>query len=271
MTALFIILQILLFVLILYFSFRIRTQQKYLETICEGQIGKFRQTTNFLQQVGNSRGSYEFSGQCSQRRMIIEYFYRWRKQWDLQIDAAPDERLEIRFPVIQKFWLRMILDPDHEVQKDAVSLGNPALDSLYIIHSNQPEAAREFLSSQAALYDLRRLPCPFDRLEIHQGWGKVEFYFPVRRKFDRMHLELVVEALARLFSEYEAHSKLVIEATLSTDVRCPYCRELFAESTGKIKKCVQCGAEVHESCWNENRHCTTWGCQSTIAAELERQ
>ena len=224
-----------------------------------------------MEQVRKARGSYEFSGQCSQRRMIIEYFYRWRKQWDLQIDAAPDERLEIRFPVIQKFWLRMILDPDHEMQKDAILLGNPALDSLYLIHSNQPEAAREFLSSQTALQDLRRLLCPFDRLEIHQGWGKAEFYFPVRRKFDRMHLELAVEALARLFSEYEAHSKLVIEATFSMEVRCPYCRELFAESPGKIRKCVQCGAEVHESCWTENRQCTTWGCQSTIASELEKQ
>lgn len=271
MTTLLAILLVLLTTRILYFSFRIRTQQRYLGTICGGQIGKFRQTTNLMEQVRKARGSYEFSGQCSQRRMIIEYFYRWRKQWDLQIDAAPDERLEIRFPVIQKFWLRMILDPDHEMQKDAILLGNPALDSLYLIHSNQPEAAREFLSSQTALQDLRRLLCPFDRLEIHQGWGKAEFYFPVRRKFDRMHLELAVEALARLFSEYEAHSKLVIEATFSMEVRCPYCRELFAESPGKIRKCVQCGAEVHESCWTENRQCTTWGCQSTIASELEKQ
>ena len=269
MTALLTFLLILFGGIALYFSFCILIQQRYLETIAEGQIGKFRQTTNLWKQIRNWRGSYEFSGLCSQRKVILEYFYHWRKAWDMQTDAAPDERLEIRFPVIQKFWLRMIFDPDHETQKEAVLLDNPELDSLYMIHSNQPEAAREFLSSQAALQDLRRLPYPFDRMEIHQGWGKAEFYFPARRKFDRMHLEIAVEALARLFSEYEAHSKLVIIATLSPDTHCPYCRELFAESNAQIRKCVQCGAEVHESCWKENRQCTTWGCQSTIASELD--
>ncbi|MCI0413615.1 hypothetical protein L0222_12550 [bacterium] len=271
MTALCIVLLTLLGGVALYFSYCILKQQEYLETICEGQTGKFLQTTNLWKQIRNSRGSYQFSGLSSQRKVILEYFYRWRKTWDVQTDAAPDERLEIRFPVIQKFWLRMILDPDHEMQKEAVLLDIPELDSLYIVHSNQPEAAREFISSQAALVDLRRLPYPFDRLEIHQGCAEVEFFFPARRKFDRIHLEIAVEALARLFSEYEAHSKLVIVATSSPDTRCPYCRELFAESGSQIRKCVECGADVHESCWKENRQCTTWGCQSTVAAELEQR
>jgi hypothetical protein len=189
--------------------------------------------------------------------------YRWQKVWQIQWDGAPFERLKISFPLIQKFWLRMILDPKHEKRKQEVILGDPVLDSLYVIHSNQPDAAREFLRGQPALEDLQRLRFRFDRLEIHKGWGSAEISFPERRGFDRMHLQLTVQSLARLFGEYEARSKFVIVISASTDTKCPYCRELLSGRTGDVIRCVQCKARIHRSCWNENKQCTTWGCQST--------
>ena len=241
-------------------------QQAYLEKISSDLFGKFIPPKSFWQQISHARGSYRFEGQCSQRAMTIQYFYRWKKVWNLQPAAAPDERLEIQFPVIQKFWLRMILDPNHEQRAGEVALGNPVLDSLYVVHSNQPDAAREFLTSQAALHDLQRLPFPFNRLEIHRGKGKAEFYFPARRNFGRMHLQIAVESFSRLFSEYENSSKLVILVSVSSDAHCPYCRE-FLSSAGTTVQCIQCNARVHKSCWDENKQCTTWGCESSLCTE----
>ena len=234
-----------------------------MERITRGFQGVFTRRFAFLKQLTQSRGIYQFSGQCSQRPVLITYSYRWRRFWNIQTCRPEDERLEIQFPLIQKFWLRMILEPGRPMGPDEVSLDHPELDRLYIIHSNQTQAAREFLTSQAALLDLQRLPYPFDRLEIHKGWGKTEFHFPARRKFDRLQLQIAIESLARIFSEYETLSKLVIIVTGSQDHRCPYCRENLAAGNVPIVQCVHCNAKVHAGCWNENKQCTTWGCQST--------
>ena len=225
--------------------------------------GRLHLTTPVWTQVRQARGCYQFAGRCSDRPYTISYFYRWKNVWNLLPSTAPDERLEIQFPLIQKFWLRLILDPDHTPQEDEVTLGIPELDSLYVVHASQPEAARDFFVNQPALQDLRRLPFAFDRLEIHKGLGKAEFHFPARRHFSGIHLELAVEALARLFSEYENRSRLVISITSLQDTRCPYCREPFGNALQQSVQCVQCGVRIHRSCWNVNQQCTTWGCQAT--------
>jgi hypothetical protein len=199
----------------------------------------------------------------------MEYFYRWPGVMDLLPGPAPEERLEIRFPVLQKFWLRMILDPNHPFDPEALVLDEPDMDALYVIHSNQHDAAKSFLSGQPPFPDLR-LYNPIDRLEIHQGWGTAELFFPVRKNLQRMHLEVLTEWLARFFSNYESQSKLVLAVSVVGDARCPYCRENLEGSIEKIIQCVQCGARLHENCWTENRQCTTWGCQSGIASPVDR-
>lgn len=221
---------------------------------------------SFWKQILQSRGCYQFAGQTLQRPMLVGYSYRWKRMWEIQSDPPSEERLNIHFPLIQKFWLRMILDPGRRTQKEEVILGHPELDYLYVIHSNQTEIAREFLTSQSALIDLQRFPYPLDRLEIHKGWGKAEFHFPARRKFDRVQLAIAVEALARFFSDYETRGKLLIVISPSQDARCPYCREPFADGSSKIVQCGQCHARIHDACWNENKQCTTWGCNSTAAS-----
>jgi hypothetical protein len=243
-------------VLLLYLWASILNQEKYLETICAGLSGKFRSVGNLWEKISTRKGSYQFVGQYSQRSFIIEYFYRWKT----------DERLEVRFPVIQKFWLRFILEPAHSPQPEEITLGIPELDVFYVIHSNQPQAAKEFLRSQIALVDLQRLKTRFDRLEIHHGWGKAEFYSPAKRGFDRGHLELVLESLARFFSNYESQSKVVVAIEISRDERCPYCRGMIAKANQRIIKCSQCGSHIHENCWKENKQCTTWGCESTVGS-----
>jgi hypothetical protein len=30
--------------------------------------------------------------------------------------------------------------------------------------------------------------------------------------------------------------------------------------------CSRCNTHLHETCWQENAHCTTWGCTSITAA-----
>jgi hypothetical protein len=246
-----------------YFTACIRKQENYLKIITYQLAGKLLPTTPLWTQVRQARGCYQFAGQSLSRPYTIKYFYRWKNAWKLLPRTAPDERLEIQFPVTQKFWLRLILDPDHSSRDDEVMLGIPELDSLYVVHASQPEAARNFFSNQPALQDLRRLPFAFDRMEIHKGVGKAEFHFPARRRFSGIHLELAVKALGRLFTEYENRSQLVISIISSQDTRCPYCRGPFGNAQQQTVQCVQCAALIHHECWTENKQCTTWGCRST--------
>lgn len=254
-----------------YFWLCIHYQQRYLQGVAHRLNGKFERTTSLLEQIVKARGFYQFVGQHLQRPLTIRYFYRWNRLRDVVPGHAPDEWLEVQFALIQKFWLRMILDPDHGSEVEEETLGIPELDSLYVIHTNQPAAAREFLSNQPALQDLRRLPFPFHRLEIHKGWGKAEFHFPARRRFGSIHVELAVGALARLFGEYEKRSTLVIVAQASPETRCPYCREPLGSALQQTVQCLQCGVRLHQICWNENKQCTTWGCESTVAVQVNRQ
>jgi hypothetical protein len=247
----------------------IHKQQNYLRMITYQLKGRLQPTTPVWTQIRQARGSYQFAGQCSNRPYTITYFYRWNNAWNLLPRTAPDERLEIQFPVIQKFWLRLMLDPNHKHHEDEVTLGIPELDSLYVVHASQPEAARDFCADQPALQDLRRLPFAFERLEIYKSSGKAEFHFPARRHFSGIHLELAVEALARLFSEYENRSTLVISIAPSQDTRCPYCRELFGNALQQSVQCADCGVLIHQGCWHENKQCTTWGCRSTITVPVK--
>ena len=247
----------------------IHKQEDYLKMITYQLEGELRQTTPVWTQARQARGCYQFAGRCSNRPYTINYFYRWKHVWHLMPRTAPEERLEIQFPLIQKFWLRLLLDRNHTTREDEVTLGIPELDSLYVVHASQPEAARDFFANQPALQDLRRLPFAFDRLEIHKGLGKVEFHLPARRNFSGIHLELAVKALARLFSEYENRSKLVISITSLKDTRCPYCREPFGDALRQCVQCIECGVVIHQACWYENKQCTTWGCRSTTIGTLK--
>ena len=226
--------------------------------------GNFFSPVSFWEQMRDQKGSFAFTGMSLQRAVTIEYFYRWPKITSLLPGTAPEERLEIRFPVVQKFWLRMIQEHNPSFDPEALVLDDPRVDSDYIIHSNQQDAAKEFLASQLPLPDLRLIN-PIDRLEIHHGWGTAEVFFSAHRNFQRAHLDLLIEWLARFFSEYEAQSKLVIALLNSGDPRCPYCRENLQPSSERIFECVQCNARLHENCWKENKQCTTWGCQSSVA------
>jgi len=251
----------------LHFYVCLDKQRKYLKQICKGIPGKYGSRFSFLEQLRKRKGSYQFGGLSLQRMVAIEYFYRWPRIIDVLPGTAPEERLEIRFPVVQKFWLRMILDPHHTGDPEALVLEEPDIDALYVIHSNQHEAAKHFLLSRPPFPDLR-LPNPMDRLEIHHGWGTAEFFFPAHRNFQQMHLEVLIEWLARFFADYESQSKLVLSVSVVGDARCPYCRENLETSSERIFQCVQCGAKLHENCWKENKQCTTWGCQSGVALPL---
>jgi hypothetical protein len=251
----------------LHFYICIEQQRRYLRQVTEGFPGSYNSPVPFTDQIRSLKGSYRFNGRSLQRTMILQYFYGWTGLFDLIPRIAPEERLEIRFPVVQKFWLRMILDPNHSYDPDAVQTNDPEMNRLYIIHSNHPEAAKNFLATQGTFPDLR-LNHPLDRLEIHQGWGMAEFFFPAHRNFGRTHLELLSSWLSRFLSDYESQSKIVLAITISGDARCPYCREPLESSAEKVIQCIRCGAKLHENCWKENKQCTTWGCESSVASPI---
>ena len=249
----------------------IRKQERYLEALCKKQVGKFITKIDFLRQALRAEGSYRFDGVIDRRVFEVEYFYRWRSV--LNIGAPPsEERLEIRFPVVQKFWLRMLLEPGASDIRDEVILGNKALDTLYVIHSNQQGAAAAFLNSQTVLNCLKHFRIAFERLEIHRGLGTVEIGFPTRWGFHVLDMRIVLESLAQLFAEYEAGTRLSIAVTVSGEAEsCPYCRESLSRSSERILECAQCGTHLHENCWKENGQCTTWGCVSGSATVPQQE
>jgi hypothetical protein len=43
-------------------------------------------------------------------------------------------------------------------------------------------------------------------------------------------------------------------------LRCPYCKEGF-DFEDEITRCSQCNAVHHQTCWDENHHCSVFACK----------
>ena len=52
--------------------------------------------------------------------------------------------------------------------------------------------------------------------------------------------------------------------------KCPYCQTIIADEE-QIVNCGVCGISHHKACWEENRGCTTFGCQGLPAGGLAEQ
>lgn len=253
---------LLTFLLTLLLSRLLRRYEAYLERLCAQWKGTYKQKYDHLEQILKGKGAYQFQGLYRERAFEIEYSYRWGAFLDEQIRDTPKESLRIRFPVIQKFWLRMIRSGPEKHSGEDVLFKTPA-GSIYLIHSNQMEAASEFLKMENAQ---NQFPVIFDRLEIYQGAGEIEILFPARRRFSENDFTAAITSLFALLSAYEGMSKLVLAVFVHGILnKCPYCRDEFRSGHEQIVHCGQCGARLHQSCWKENGECTTWGCQTRIA------
>jgi hypothetical protein len=67
-------------------------------------------------------------------------------------NVVVSEILEIRIPVKQKFWLRMTIQRFHEQDASEIHLGVDWMDRKYLIHTNQREAAEQFLHKIYEVY-----------------------------------------------------------------------------------------------------------------------
>jgi hypothetical protein len=81
--------------------------------------------------------------------------------------------------------------------------------------------------------------------------------------FDRSGFQNAVKALMQLVYWYEMQAAFKITAIAASEL-CPYCRSRLDEQIEPVYECKQCHTRIHESCWKENRHCTTWGCDSSV-------
>ncbi|PWT91829.1 MAG: hypothetical protein C5B54_04560 [Acidobacteria bacterium] len=248
----------------LYLWLSLEARESYLEEICvHYSDGTYRRPVSPVQQILRGKGSYLVQGKHLGRSFVVEYRYGWKHAaWQrFTNEPAPNEELEIRFPVIQKFWLRMIPQKEDETPEAEIKIGIPVIDDNYIIHSNQVKAAADFLTSSVALYHLQRLY--FDRLEIYRGFLRVTFVKPAARSFTQYDLERSVDALASFADYYEAQMRLTVSVLTAHDgTVCPYCRCGLNAAAEAVVTCKHCGTILHESCWTENGQCTTWGCSA---------
>jgi hypothetical protein len=179
---------------------------------------------------------------------------------------APAEVLEIKIPIKQKFWLRLLRQRLHEQDADEIQSGVPELDGQYVIHTNQRDAAEDFLRRISVRTYLAKFPCSFDKLEIIQGQLLLSIHDPRSWKMKPAHLTVLLQNLLAVMTEYQEHNLIVLHVSATkSEFRCPYCRNTFDENSGSIIQCKNCGTRLHEACWNENGQCTTWGCRSTIS------
>jgi Prokaryotic RING finger family 1 len=208
--------------------------------------------------------SYE--GNYQGRQVQIDYRYRsiLHRNQSKKLAIGLIEELEIRLPVVQKFWLRILPQLTESDEREEIIIEKELFDRAFRIYSNQREAATEFLKSTLVQEQFRTLPISIDRLEIHQGWFKALFVQPQERDFKRSDLESVLNNLILLITVYEGQSYRLRVKMMEVTGVCPYCRSEMNEND-TIVECQQCATRLHKACWEENKQCTTWGCNSVEA------
>jgi len=199
------------------------------------------------------------------RQLFVEYRYRHfqpRPKGAL-VGWQMSGELEIRIPLVQKFWLRLLQQNQDEAPSDDIITKIPELDKHYVIHATQEEAAKDFLKRPAVQDRLLRLPVFPDRLEIYKGFLRAVMNQPYMQRIRREEFESLVQILLDLVDVYENQQIGLFQIMPAAgNPSCPYCRGIFDPSGESIVKCSQCGTTVHQQCWEENGQCTTWGCSS---------
>ena len=199
------------------------------------------------------------------RQVFVEYRYR-------NLQPKPNKglfgwqitgELEIRIPLVQKFWLRLLQQNQDEAPGDEIITKIPELDKHYVIHATQEEAAIDFLKRPSVQAWLLRFPIFPDRLEIYKGFLRAVINQPYMQRVRREEFEAVVNILLDLADVYENQQIGLFHVMAATgSPSCPYCRGIFDDSSESVVKCSQCGTSIHQQCWQENGQCTTWGCSS---------
>jgi Prokaryotic RING finger family 1 len=89
---------------------------------------------------------------------------------------------------------------------------------------------------------------------------------PGRWRINSSHINFFLEELLILAKEYELEEIVILSAVLAQNYSlCPYCRSRLDDQKQAVVSCKNCSTPIHESCWNENGLCTTWGCGSILS------
>jgi hypothetical protein len=189
--------------------------------------------------------------QYRRRELVLEYFY-----------AIAPRILNISLTVTQKFWLRMLIQVGED-NPDEVRINDPYVDKRFRIHSDQREAAVKFLDSVSKNGGLSWLET-FDRFEINKGRAMLTITDPKQENFLRAAFEQTLSNVLRLLQAYEEQRlAMSIAQSTSSENICPYCREDLDAQKEPIVTCKVCHTAHHQTCLNENKQCTTWGCLAT--------
>lgn len=189
--------------------------------------------------------------QYRRRELVMEYFYN-----------SNPRILNISLTLTQKFWLRMLPQTGDDTT-DEIRVSDPFVDKRFRIHSDQREAARKFLGCVSKNGGLNWLQT-FERFEINKGRAMLTITDPKRQNFLRSALEQTLGNVLNLLQAYEEQRlAMSISQSASSENICPYCREDLDADKEPIVSCKLCHTAHHQSCLNENKQCTTWGCLAT--------
>ncbi|HSE43260.1 MAG TPA: hypothetical protein VLH08_21050, partial [Acidobacteriota bacterium] len=119
-----------------------------------------------------------------QRQVFVEY--RFRQVQPRSKTFVPrwllSSELEIRVPLVQKFWLRLLPQQQDEIAGDELVTGIPELDRQYVIHANQIKVAEDFLKRPTVRDRITHFPLVIDRLEIYKGFLKAVINQPYSQR-----------------------------------------------------------------------------------------
>jgi hypothetical protein len=236
-----------------YWVMRLR-HQLYFQGLCSGLAGSFGRDENNLFYEGRYQG----------REYRIVYRYRLiprNKFWP--VFKSTDE-LEFQMPILQKFWLRLVPQRTSETNPTEIVIDVDEVDDRFVIHSNQPDAAREYLNSEVVIACLRVLALEPDRIEFHRGRATVTIAQFTQKKPHAHEIRSALDQLVRMIRIYEEQQAQVfrIAQRIATTL-CPFCRCEMNSASESIVSCSTCNTNLHDLCWMENGQCTTWGCHST--------
>lgn len=230
---------------------RIRRYFYFLE-LCFGLNGS-------LQKTGD-KNLLRYAGKFKERDYTINYRYRFIRF----LSESVSDELEVQVPILQKFWLRLLPQRTDVDNPTEIEINCPEIDERYLIHTNQPEAAREYLSTSMIQDSLRMLPIFPDRIEFYRGKVTLTISNPSRKKPHASEIQRTMFQVVKLVLFYEQQKTEIfrIAQSSSTSV-CPFCRGEMQSSVEIIVRCSVCSTLLHSSCWAENGQCTTWGCHSS--------
>ncbi len=189
--------------------------------------------------------------------------------------SGPETELRIQWPIknMRIEVLRNYGQPRIRAfrLKEVASVGDPAFEEQFGIYAQDPELARQLLSS-GVRWQIQQLNNFRDQdsvyVGIHKGWLTIAKYSYIKKTqtlddFVRFALDVFDQLMLTLSKGIEFKDDGVLSAV--EVVQCPVCSN---DVEGQMVICVRCKTPHCLDCWQYNGSCGMFACGETRFANI---